>query len=164
MSEQQLTPTSLARWRNSPALFIETVLINPETGKPFGLLPAERAFLAHAFKTGESGKLLYPELLYSCPKKSGKTTFAALCTLTLLLLFGSSFAEATLAANDQDQAVGRVFEMCRRIIEASPLLKREAKITEARIVFPALNATITAIPASFAGAAGGNQNISVFDE
>jgi phage terminase large subunit-like protein len=46
----------------------------------------------------------------------------------------------------------------------SPLLKREAKITESRIVFPALNATITAIPASFAGAAGGNQNISVFDE
>src|SRR5262249_4103165 len=110
------------------------------------------------------GKLLYPELLYSCPKKSGKTTFAALFTLTLLLLFGGSFAEATLAANDQDQAVGRVFEMCRRIIEASPLLKREAKITESRIVFPALNATITAIPASFAGAAGGNQNVAVFDE
>jgi phage terminase large subunit-like protein len=164
MSEQQLTPAALASWRKSPALFIESILVNPETGKPFELLPAERAFLAHAFKIGESDKLLFPELLYSCPKKSGKTTFAALFTLTLLLLFGGSFAEATLAANDQDQAVGRVFEMCRRIIEASPLLKREAKITESRIVFPALNATITAIPASFAGAAGGNQNISVFDE
>src|SRR5205807_926203 len=55
-------------------------------------------------------------------------------------------------------------EMCRRIIEASPLLKREAKITESRITFPALNAVINAIPASFAGAAGGNQNISAFDE
>src|ERR1700745_1402316 len=104
MSEQQLTPAALASWRNSPALFIESVLVNPETGKPFELLPAERTFLEHAFKTGESGKLLYPELLYSCPKKSGKTTFAALCTLTVILIFGGSlYPEATLAANDQDQ-------------------------------------------------------------
>jgi phage terminase large subunit-like protein len=160
----QLNSAALVRWRSHPVEFIETVLINPETGKPFELLPAERAFLAHAFKTGDNGKLLYPELLYSCPKKSGKTAFAALFTLTLLLLFGGSFPEATLAANDQDQAQGRVFEACRRIIEASPLLKREAKITESRIVFPALNATITAIPASFAGAAGGNQCLSCFDE
>jgi phage terminase large subunit-like protein len=85
-------------------------------------------------------------------------------TLTVLLLYGDAFPEATLAANDQDQAVGRTFEMCRRIIEASPLLKREARILQDKITFPALNAVITAIPASFAGAAGGNQNISVFDE
>src|SRR5262245_8429877 len=143
----ELTPSALARWRSSPASFIETALINLETGKPFELLPAERAFLEHAFKTGESGKLLYPELLYSCPKKSGKTTFAAIFVLTLLLLHGGSFPEATLAANDQEQAQGRVFEACRRIIESSPVLKREAKLTESRITFPALNATITAIPA-----------------
>jgi phage terminase large subunit-like protein len=155
---------ALSRWRANPATFIESVLINFETGKPFELLPAERQFLNHAFQLRPNGKLAYPELLYSCPKKSGKTTFAALCTLTVILLFGGSYAEATLAANDQDQAVGRVFEMCRRIIEASPLLKREAKITQDKIIIPTLNATITAIPASFAGAAGGNQNISVFDE
>ena len=81
-----------------------------------------------------------------------------------MLLFGGSFPEATLCANDQEQATGRVFQAIRRIIECSPLLKREAKITESKITFPALNATISAIPSSFAGAAGGNQNISVFDE
>ena len=54
--------------------------------------------------------------------------------------------------------------MIRRIIESSPLLKREAKITQDRITFPAFDATITAIPSNFATAAGGNQNISVFDE
>src|SRR5207247_3849921 len=109
----------------------------PETERPVEILPAQRSFLAHAFKTGEGGKLLYPELLYSCPKKSGKTTFAALFTLALVLLYGGAFAEATLAANDMDQAVGRVFEMCRRIVEASPLLKREARVLQDRIVFPA---------------------------
>jgi len=30
-----------------------------------------------AFKLDEHGRLLYPELLYSCPKKSGKTAFGA---------------------------------------------------------------------------------------
>ena len=54
--------------------------------------------------------------------------------------------------------------MIRRIIESRPLLKREAKITQDRITFPAFDVTITAIPSNFATAAGGNQNISVFDE
>jgi phage terminase large subunit-like protein len=164
MSEQQLTPSSLARWRNDACGFIETVLYDPGEGVPFKLLPAERVFLEHALKRGDNGKLLYPELLYSCPKKSGKTTFAALVCLTIILLSSEAFPEATLAANDQEQAMGRVFEMCRRIVAASPLLKREAKITQDKITFPAFNAIISAIPASFAGAAGGNQNISIFDE
>jgi phage terminase large subunit-like protein len=158
------TMSSLARWRTDPCGFIETVLFNPQEGVAFKLLPAERAFLEHAFKLGDNGKLLYTEWLYSCPKKSGKTTFGALVCLVVILLYGEAFPEATLAANDQDQAVGRVYEAARRIVEASPLLKREARILQDKIIFPALNATITAIPASFAGAAGGNQNISVFDE
>ena len=159
-----LNSTALSRWRAEPCRFIETVLFDPQEGKPFVLLDAERVFLAHAFRLGETGKLLYTEWLYSCPKKSGKTTFAAIVCLTIILLYGGHFPEATLAANDQEQAVGRVFEMCRRIVECSPLLKREAKVTQDKITFPALNATISAIPASFAGAAGGNQNVSIFDE
>ena len=154
----------LDRWRSNPISFIETVLYDPETKRPFKLLPAERAFLEHAFKLDDSGHLLYPEQLYSCPKKSGKTTFAGIHALATLLLFGGSYPEATICANDQEQSVGRVFTMIRRIIESSPLLKREAKITQDRITFPAFDVTITAIPSNFATAAGGNQNISVFDE
>jgi phage terminase large subunit-like protein len=140
------------------------VLVSPETGRPFTLLPAERAFLAYAFQLDDSGKLKFPELLYSCPKKSGKTTFAAIIIVVMLLLFGGAFGEAFALANDQEQARGRVFEMVRRIIEASPLLKREARLTESRIVFPAFNATITAIASDAASAAGANPTISCFDE
>ena len=154
----------LDRWRSNPISFIETVLLDPETKKPFKLLPAEYAFLEHAFKRDDDDRLLYPEQIYSCPKKSGKTTFAGIHTLTTLLLFGGSYPEATICANDQEQSVGRVFTMIRRIIESSPLLRREAKITQDRITFPAFDVTITAIPSNFATAAGGNQNISVFDE
>ena len=62
----------------SVAAFIADVLIDPETGRPFVLLPSEKLFLKHAFKTGKDDRLLYPELVYSCPKKSGKTAFAAM--------------------------------------------------------------------------------------
>ena len=52
VSRKPLNPRSLANWRTHPIEFIETVLFDPETGRPFKLLPAERAFLAHAFKIG----------------------------------------------------------------------------------------------------------------
>jgi hypothetical protein len=71
----------------SPLAFIRH-LNDPETGQPFVLNAAEALFLRHAFKTGSDGRLLYPELLYSCPKKSGKTTFAALLLLYCTLNFG----------------------------------------------------------------------------
>jgi phage terminase large subunit-like protein len=160
----ELTQSAIARWRQNPIAFIEQCLIDPETGRPFELLPSERAFLEYAFKIGADGKLLYPELLYSCPKKSGKTTFAAIIIIVMILLFGGAYGEAFALANDQEQAKGRVFEMIRRIIEASPLLKREAKITESRIAFPAFNATIIALASDAASAAGGNPTISCFDE
>ena len=59
---------------------------------------------------------------------------------------------------------GRVFEMCRRIVECSPWLKRQAKITADRISFPSIGGTIRAIPSDYASAAGSNQNLAIFDE
>jgi phage terminase large subunit-like protein len=52
----------------------------------------------------------------------------------------------------------------RRIIEASATLKREARITQDKIAFPAINATISAIASDHASAAGGAQSIACFDE
>src|SRR5437870_4148522 len=116
---------SLVRWRRNPGSWIETYPYNPETGQRFKLLPAQREFLAHALATGRDGRLLYPEMIYGAIKKSGKTGFAALFVLTLLLLFGGPYAEAYIAANDFEQAQSRAFEMIRRTVEASPLLRGE---------------------------------------
>jgi hypothetical protein len=69
---------TLTHWRHDAISFIQQCLRDPEIGKPFKLLDAERRFLAHAFQLGSDGRLLYPEQVYSCPKKSGKTTFAAI--------------------------------------------------------------------------------------
>ena len=57
---------------------------------------------------------------------------------------GGRHAEAVIAANSFEQTVARVFLMIKRIIEASPLLRGEAKITEGKITVA--GATITAIP------------------
>ena len=160
----KIDAAALKRWRADPVLFVQECLIDPETKRPFLLLEAEKRFLEHAFQTDEYDRLRYPELLYACPKKSGKTTFAAIIVLTMLLLFGGSYPEATICANDYEQAQARVFTMIRRIIECSPLLRVEAKLTQDRITFSTFGAVISAIASDYAGAAGGNQNISVFDE
>jgi hypothetical protein len=116
----------LVRWRAEPIAFIGEVLRNPETGKPFELLDAERQFLAHSYKTDDSGRLLYPEQVYACPEKSDKSAFGAMYLLTTTILYGGKFAEAFALANDLEQPQGRVFQSARRVVEASPLLRREA--------------------------------------
>jgi phage terminase large subunit-like protein len=152
-------------WRSNPISFIELHLCDPETGKPFQLLPAEKDFLAHAFRLDADGRLLYPEQLFSAPKKSGKTGFGALFMLAMLLLFGGHYGEGYALANDYDQAAGRVFQAIKRIVEASPLLKDAARITAEKIVFPTFHdATITALTSSYSSVAGANPVISIFDE
>src|SRR5262249_2875831 len=124
----------------------------------------ERNFIEHAFKRDGDGRLIYPEQVYAAPKKSGKTGFAAMHMLTTTLIFGGSFAEGYCVANDEEQAQGRVFQAIRRIVEKSPLLRREGKLMQYRIEFPATGAAIAAIASDYAGAAGANPTISCFDE
>ena len=156
--------TPLRQWRSDPIHFIESVLYDPETKRPFVLLPAERAFLSFAFRLDDTGRLLYREWLYSCPKKSGKTTFQALVILTMTLLFGGAFPESYILANSLEQGKGRVFEICCRIVKTSPLLKDEAVITADTVSFPAFNAVTKAIPCSAGTVAGTNAVIAGFDE
>jgi phage terminase large subunit-like protein len=82
----------------------------------------------------------------------------------VLLRNDGRFAEGYCVANDYEQAQSRVFTVIRRIVEASPLLRYEAKITADRITFPALDAVIIALASDAASAAGGNPTISCFDE
>jgi phage terminase large subunit-like protein len=153
------------RWRADPAAFIEQCLvISTEDGRPFRLLDVERAFIKQMFLFDTDGRLLHPELIYAAIKKSGKTTFAAVLVIVTLLLFGGRRAEAYCVANDLEQAQGRVFELCRRIVEDSPLLRGQAKVSADRIVFAGSGSTITALASDYASAAGSHPTIAVFDE
>jgi phage terminase large subunit-like protein len=153
-----------ARWLADPSAFIREVLIDPETGKPFVLYDAEIEFLRRAFTLTADGRLPFPELLFSGPKKTGKTAFAAMIVIYVIVVLGGPYAEAYCVANDFEQAQGRVFQAITRIIEASPMLRDSAKLTANRIEFISTGATITAIASEYAGAAGANPTITVFDE
>ena len=143
---------------------IREALIDPETGQPFVLYREQVAFLLAALTPTEDGRLPFAELLFSAPKKSGKTGLAAIVMLYVIIVLAGRFGEGYAVANDLDQAQGRVFAACCRIVETSPMLASEATITARRITFPVLGSFIEAIPSDYAGAAGSNPNIVVFDE
>jgi phage terminase large subunit-like protein len=161
---ETITAASLAHWQRNPIAFIEHVMKDPESGKPFVLSDAERQFLALAFVLDDNGRLKHPELVFGAIKKSGKTTLAAIVMLTMILLFGGRYAEGFCVANDLEQAQSRVFAIIKRIVECSPLLRGIAKITADRVTFPGLDATIIAIASDAASAAGANPTITCFDE
>jgi hypothetical protein len=144
--------------------FIETTLIDPETDKPFVLTDLERLFLQHAFQIKPNGRLAYPELLFSAPKKSGKTAFAAMVLIYIVVALIKRGGEGIIVANDFEQAKSRVFAAAKRIVEASPALKEDAVISKDCITFQTSSGVIIAIASDFAGAAGANPHCVVFDE
>ena len=134
------------RWRADPATFVREALINPETGQPFELYPAEERYLREGFTVDDAGRLpFFVEFLYGAPKKSGKTALAAMIVLYVVVVLGGNFAEAYLIANDFEQAQGRVYQAIARIIEASPKLRDTAKVTASKIEFILTGSTIVPI-------------------
>jgi hypothetical protein len=148
-------------WRRNPALFITQALVNPQTGGRFELFEAERVFLKCAFRPTADGDLPYRDILWSCIKKSGKSTFGALCLLYVVVCLGGNYAEAYIISNDLAQAQDRVFTSAARIVKASPLIK--AAITSTRITF-SNGSYIEALPADYRGAAGVEPCMIVVDE
>jgi hypothetical protein len=155
---------ALERWQREPVRFIEEVLRNPRDGQPFQLFDAQRQFFEHAWQTGDDGRLLYPEQCFGAIKKTGKTGTAAMHVLTTTLVYGGRYAEAYCLANDLEQAQGRVFLAIKQICESSPLLMREAEITQSRITFPQTGAVIQALGADATSAAGAHPVVSSIDE
>jgi Terminase large subunit, endonuclease domain len=146
-----------------PVAFVERTLIDPETGTFFVLTDAQRLFLRHALKI-KSGRLAYPEIVFSAPKKSGKTGFAAMTMLYVVRGLGGPFAEGICCANDAEQSTGRVFQACARIVQASPMLRDDAIVLADKITFRSTGASIIAIASDAAGAAGANPSCVSFDE
>jgi hypothetical protein len=161
----ELEQNTLDRWRERPISFIEEVLRNPKTKKPFELFDAQRQFFDHAWKLRPDGRLLYPEQTIGWIKKTGKTTTAAMHVLTTLLVYGGDYGEAYCVAADLQQAQERVFGEIKKICESSPLLRPECEITQSQIRFPRLSATITAMAGgSGADIAGAHPTIVSVDE
>lgn len=99
---------NINRYTTDPVSFIDRLVKKSELGKPFRLMPHQREILRLAFQFDADGRLPWDTIIYSCPKKSGKTTENAALTLWWALTQESD-NEILICANDFDQAqeIGR---------------------------------------------------------
>jgi hypothetical protein len=70
----------LARYRTDVVAFLDDLVTRTEHGRPFRLLPHQRAVLRQAFVFDRQGRLPYDTIVYACPQKSGKTFLNAAVT------------------------------------------------------------------------------------
>lgn len=139
----------------------ESEYILAETGANIHLEEHQKRILRGITRRDGRGRLVYQTIVYSAPKKSGKTEIAALLTLYWALFLCKSYGEIYCCANDLEQAQSRVFNAVVKAVEANPNI--EAHITQRGVVFP--NGTkIIALASDYRGAAGANQDLAVFDE
>ncbi len=154
----------LARWKADPVAFVTEVLVNPEIGAPFDLYAEEVVFLRAALTLTADGRLPFPEMIFSAPKKSGKTACAAMCAIYAAVILAGAYGEVYCLANDYEQAASRVFQAAARVIEASPALCTSASVTATKIVFKSTGTFIQACASDYAGFAGSNPTLTICDE
>jgi len=158
LSPRSVTPERL---RVDPALFADTFLPNNEKGQPWRLSRHQRRVLARAFRRGRRGELRFRLVLWSEPKKSGKTFLAGV--LLLWWAFSNAHTEIIVAANDLDQSVSRVFETAVALVKHNPALAELVTVRAEELLFK--NGTVvTAIASDYRGAAGSRHSLVIFDE
>jgi phage terminase large subunit-like protein len=146
----------------SPITFIDKLIKKNELGQPFALMDHQREILRLAFAFDQDGKLPWDTLIFSCVKKSGKTTLNG--ALTLAWGFTQEAPnELLVLANDLEQAKARVFRTMEGLIQRNVELQREAEV-QAKQIFLANGSTITAISSDYAGASGSNHGLTSWDE
>jgi len=158
-----LTLEQLERYTDDIVTFAEECYFLPSTKQPIKLEEHQKRILRHVFRRDKEGRFPYDTVIYSCPKKSGKTEIAALVGLWLALT-EEPYNEVYALANDFEQARGRVFRAMARACLTSPLLRSAARVGHREILFPSTGTTITALASEYAGAAGANPGLTLWDE
>lgn len=147
-----------------PVGFIETFCTATD-GSPLVPVGHQQRFIRRFASVDAHGLLHapYSTVVYSCPKKSGKSAINAALTLWAAVSFPAP-NEIIVAANDFEQAQGRVFKEVLRMLHAHPTLEAQIR-RETRSEIELVNGTtIKAIASDYAGAAGSNHGWASFDE
>lgn len=138
---------------------------HPETGEALGsgpiiLAPVYRSVLRAALSRNSRGRLAYQTIVWSAPKKTGKTTIAAAVALWTAVCYPNS--EIILLANDGAQAHDRAFAAIRSSIQLHDPLP-PTRILADRILLPN-GSVIRPYPCDAEGIAGANPRLSVITE
>lgn len=145
-----------------PITFIDKLVKKNELGQPFKLMDHQREILRLAFDFDKDGRLPWDTILYSCIKKSGKTTLNGAVTLAWGFTQEAP-NEVLILANDLEQTLARVFKTMEGIIKHNPELQNEAEV-QARTIYLGNGTTVTAISGDYQGAAGSNHGFVSYDE
>jgi phage terminase large subunit-like protein len=129
--------------------------------------PFQADILNHLFPAGE-GRLPYSEVMWSEPKKSGKTQIAAGIQL-YMGWFIETPGEQYVLANDLEGASDRTFQAIRRSLEHASNVKgsgishNDWRMVGTKLILS--NQTeIKALANDYKGGAGGNQSLASIDE
>ena len=141
----------------------EKYIILP-TGKHIRFMDHQRAIFGEAFRLDPiTGKLPYSTIVYSCPKKSGKTALNAV-VMAFWLYNIEPPNEIICAANKRDQAISRGFDEAKGYIERNPaLMAQVVKFTD-KLITLKNGSSILAVPNDFSGEAGSNHGLTTWDE
>jgi hypothetical protein len=144
---------------------------DPVTGEflppgPIRLSEHQKRIINEALSKDEHGKFKYSTVIYSAPKKSGKSAIAS--AVTLYVAFSRPYSFVYCLANDGKQSADRIYEpihRCMRLHKTlnGPFYKENPNKTDITL---SNNTRIEAIPCDAAGEAGSQPLLSVwcFDE
>ncbi len=141
-----------------------------DTQQPIRLMRHQKAVLRYALTRDDDGRLPYSTIIYSAPKKSGKTAVAGAVTRWAAETWGR-FGEVLCVGNDAKQAQERAYRQACTSIELTPgynpgrqtlpdrwrVLSRESRCL-------ATGSIVKAIATDYRGEAGANPILVVWTE
>jgi hypothetical protein len=159
-----------------PTDWMEKYFIIPEPREPLTgeILPIgpiqfvdhQKRILNEALSKKPSGKFKYANVIYSAPKKSGKSTTAS--AVGLYLAAKTPYARIYAIANDEKQSDARLFlpiSICLQEHKTKKLKFKDARIIESQgKAILSNNSIIEAIPVDSKGEAGSEPTAVIFSE
>jgi phage terminase large subunit-like protein len=130
----------------------------PLEGRHIILEDHQKRILRHVFTRDAAGRFPYQTVVWSEPKKSGKSELGGLVSYWVVKEEGP-YAEAYHVANDLEQSKGRGFLAVARAAKRF----RPVKVQVDKILLPD-GGMIQALPCDYAGSAGANPTITCWDE
>lgn len=148
-----------------PSEWITSNFIDPVTNKLMKLQPWQGKIVDFALQMDEDGYSKYDLIIWSQPKKSGKTTTAGAVGAYVAHNIEAP-NEVSTVANDQEQSAGRIFSA---MLPTLKKLNWEVPVSQKSVVrtpsaYGPNSTTVKAITVNYEKEAGGNQGISLWSE
>ncbi len=141
-----------------------------DTEQPIVFEPHQRAIMRYCFTRDADGRFPFRTIIYSAPKKSGKTAMAGV-VVRWAGEFWQRFGEILCIGNDADQAQGRAFKAVHTSIELSPSFDRKHQVLPGKWrlgtkIMDCISSgtTIKAVATDYKGEAGGNPILTSWTE